>query len=361
MSIMATSIVTSLGSIAAAQDIDPKNAPSWEFMQQAMPGVPYSLLAAACTEGTLMIYNGTWSDAQKTQIAAFSKRFPCIKVQNRELPTDERRERFLVETRGGRNVADIVQDTDPGILDQQTGDGLLLNYTISNDASFEDSVKKKGYWYPLRILLTANAWNSNNVTDKDAAVLAKWDGILDPKFKGRIGVVLPAVGFPSTLYPFYGVYKLYGEDFMKKFAALKPRNFSNANTLAGALASGDVDVGLVMSETGLIPIQVQGAPVKWFVPEPGLGQPTGQAINAKAPHPNAAKLYQEYAFTTEGYGAWNKLGGAPARIGFKDTRDVAGQDWYVYPKTFFKVDPADMTANAADFVKSINGWFGVNK
>jgi ABC-type Fe3+ transport system substrate-binding protein len=344
---------------AIAQTVRPDLAPSWTYMQKAMPGVPYQLLEAACAEGALMIYNGTWSDAQKNQVEEFNKHFPCVKARNFELGTSERRERFISEAKAGRNVVDIVQDTDPTVLNQQADEGLLANYKITTDASFLDTQKKSGFWYPLRLALVANAWNTDNVKDADAKLLARWEGINDPRFKGRIGVVVPSGNGGASLYPFYAIYKMYGEEFMKKFAAQKPRNFGNANTIATALASGDVDVALMVSETGLNALYVSGAPIQWTLPEPGVGTATGQAINAAAPHPNAARLYQEYAFSDDGYGVWNKIGGAPAKVGFKDTRDVAKEKWYVYPKKFFPVDENTLLKEKDDFVKMNNAWFGI--
>ena len=60
----------------AQHAVDPKLADAWKFMQANMPGVPYKLLEEACKDGTLTIYNGTWGDAQRSQVEAFKKRFP---------------------------------------------------------------------------------------------------------------------------------------------------------------------------------------------------------------------------------------------------------------------------------------------
>lgn len=347
---------------ASAQTVAPELAAPWAFMQKAMPGVPYEMLVGACAEGKLMVYNGTWTDAQKAQIAAFRKRFPCIDAENFELPTSERRERFMTETKAGRYVTDIVQDTDPGVLDAQAREGYLAVYKITADTRFADSVKNSGYWYPLRVALAGNAWNIDGVTDEERKLLSTWEGITDPRFKGRVGISISASGAGgATLYPYYALYKLYGADFMQKFAAQEPRNFSGTNTLAGALASGDIDVALAISETGIIPLQATGAPIEWALPSPGLGLATGQGISAHAPHPNAARLYQEYAFSNEGYAVWNKTGGAPAMTGFKDTRDVAQQDWYKLPTSFATVDPRQMNSEKQDFLAKNNVWFKLSQ
>lgn len=334
---------------------DPKLAASWAFMQKEMPGVPASLLEAACKEGTVMVYYGTWASAQEDQIKAFEKLFPCVKVEKFTADTGQRRERWLAETRAGRNIADIVQDTDPGFLDKQVKDGTLLSYKISNDAAFADGTKSTGYWYPLRAALVGIAWNTDLVTDAEAEKLKDWKGIIDPIWKGRAAVVDPSAGGVAFL-PWYIWTKEFGPDFLKKIGALNPRVIAAVVPAGAALAAGDISVIFNASETGLLPLLAKGAPIRWSLPEPGIGPMTGQAIPAKAPHPNAAKLYQEYAFTVDGYTHWQKRGGAPARIGFKDQRAVAKQPWYKVPDKFFAYD----TKDASDQLKPIIAEFRKN-
>jgi ABC-type Fe3+ transport system substrate-binding protein len=330
-----------LNAPAGSQTIDPAHAKAWDFMQQAMQGVPYDILKGACSEGTLTIYHGTWSDAQAAQIDAFRKRFPCVQVRPFELGTAARRERFLAETRANRFINDIVQDTDPGSLDELVDDGLIMNYVLSSDALYADAVKRKGYWYPLRIGISTNVWNTNLVSDEDAKVLYDWKGGVDPKWKGKVGIVEPTSG-GAIFLPWYFWVKTYGPEFIRDLAKLEPRIF-NLNQVGAALASGDIAVGIGISETPLTTMWLAGAPIKWSMPEPGVGPVTGQGIAAKAPHPNAAKLYHEYAFSAEGYEVWQVLGGPPARIDYSDKRKVASEPWFKYPKVWFQYDTRDAT------------------
>ena len=93
---LAGSALVALALPAKAQTIDPALAASWKFVQEQMPGVPYSLVKAACDEGALMLYHGTWSDAQKAQVAQFKARFPCIKnLQMFDFNAGPLRQRFL--------------------------------------------------------------------------------------------------------------------------------------------------------------------------------------------------------------------------------------------------------------------------
>ena len=325
-----------------AQTVDPKLAESWSFVQQAMPNVPYSLLEGACREGQVMIYHGTWADAQDAQIAGFLKRFPCVKVSKFSSTMGELRERFVSEARANRDVADIMQDSDTGSFDVEDKQGMLMHYTISNDKELPDAAKHSGLWYSLRVALVGVAWNTDLVSDADAAILSEWKGLIDPRWNNRGVVVSPEGGV--AFLPWFAWDTLYGEDFLKKIGALHPRVAHGINNAAASLASGDVSVIFNASETGLLPLYLKGAPIRWSLPSPGVGPLTGEAIPARAPHPNAAKLYHEYAFTTEGYSLFQKLGGAPTRLGVKDQRKVAGESWYKIPATLWAYDPAAATA-----------------
>lgn len=345
---------------AVAQDVDPALADSWKFMQETMPGVSYDLLKAACAEGALLIYHGSWVEAQDAQIEGFRQRFPCIKVDKFSSTMGELRERFLSEIRAGRPVADIYQDSDTGTLNNFAEEGLLAEYTISNDDALPEGTKNSGWWYSLRVALVGVAWNTDLVSPDDAAILSDWKGLLDPRWKDRGIVVDPSAGGVAYL-PWFVWYRVYGDDFIKGIGAQNPRIISGINNAAAALASGDVAIIFNASETGLLPLWQKGAPIQWSLPSPGVGPLTGQAIPANAPHPNAARLYDEYAFTEEGYSLWHKLGGAATRTGLKDLRPVAAEPWYHMPAEMFAYDPADATDSTPEIVEKFNTYVGTAK
>lgn len=333
---------TVASSTAYSQTVDPALADSWAFAQKEMPGLPYDLLKNACAEAALMIYSGTWPDATDNVVKHFKERFPCIKdVQTFVTQTGPRRERFLAEVRSNHNIADIIQDTDPGTLESQAKDGLIANYKITNDGAYDDSLKQTGYWYPFRSSTMGIAWNTDAVSDDDAKAFATWKGMLDPRWKGRVGVADPASGGAAYL-PWFLWPKMFDQAFMDGLKKNQPRAFIAVNPTVAALSSGDIDVYFGADDASLSPAWASGAPIKWVLPEPAISTPTGQAISATAPHPNAARLYQEYAFTEEGYGAWQSIGGGPSvRKGFADQRDVAKEGWYKTPTKFVEYDPAD--------------------
>ena len=349
-----------MSAAAVAQDIDPQLKDGWDWMQKNMPGVPYQLLVDACKEGDVMLYHGTWVDAQQAQIAGFSQHFPCIKVETYSDSISVMRQRYMSEETAGRHVADIVQDSDTSSLDDDNKAGLLMNYKISNDDKFADANKSVGIWYPIRVALVGIAWNTDNVSDEDAKILETWQGATDPRWANRAAMSDP--GSKGVAYQhLWAWYKMYGEDFLQKIGAQHPRIIAGANNSISSLASGDVDVVLNASETGLLPLFDKGAPIRWSLPSPGVGPLSAEAISKGAPHPNAAKLYQEYAFTQEGYGLWTRLGGAPATTAYPDTRDVAKESWYKLPDSLFTIDPVQSSADFDKLIADFNKYVGTSR
>jgi len=342
---------------AFAQDVDPALADAWTYMQQAMPGVPYELLRDACAEGALLIYHGSWVEAQDAQVQGFNEHFPCIEVRKLSATMGELRERFLSEVRAGRGNADIYQDSDTGTLNNMAQEGILAQYAITSEDAFAEGNKNSGWWYPLRVALVGVAWNTDLVSEEEAAVLSNWEGLLDPRWKDRGIVVDPSAGGVAYL-PWYVWDRVYGDDFIKGIGEQNPRVIQGINNAAASLASGDVAIIFNASETGLLPIWERGAPVQWSLPSPGVGPLTAQAIPANAPHPNAARLYQEYAFSEDGYRLWHQLGGASVRIGMEDTRQVASETWYKVPDELFAYDPADATNSTPEIVDKFRQYVG---
>jgi ABC-type Fe3+ transport system substrate-binding protein len=309
-----------------------------------LPGLDASLLEEACAEGRLVIYHGAWPQAQEAQIAAFTEAFPCIEVETFSAGVGELRERLLSEQRAGRKYADIYQDTDTATLDKMAEQDLVAEYRVQGDDLFGEGEKGEGTWYPLRRAYIGIAWNADIVSDAEAEVLTTWKGIAETSWQDRAIVVDPTAGGVGYL-PMYYLHSEFGPELYEAVGKNNPRIVTGINNAVASLASGDVAIIFNASETGLLPMYEKGAPIRWTIPEPAIGPITGQVVLANAAHPAAARLYQEFAFSKEGYGAWQQFGGAPVNANFEDLRQVALEPWYSIPENQFIYKQAD--ANAA--------------
>ena len=144
----------------------------------------------------------------------------------------------------------------------------------------------------------------------------------------------------TTQLPYYMFDKEYGPGFMQKLAALKPTVFNAINPLADRLGTGEFSLGLaVTADTAIATQWLRGAPVRWTFPEPGLAVPYYIGLPAKAPHPNAAKLFEAWSLSPEGQRIWvANTGLAPVDKGIQDDRKFAHEPWYKLPSSYYAVD-----------------------
>ncbi|WP_269811178.1 ABC transporter substrate-binding protein [Kineosporia sp. NBRC 101677] len=151
--------------------------------------------------------------------------------------------------------------------------------------------------------------------------IASLDDLLDPKFKNSValngdptqagaafsGVAMAALGNGGSADDVSKGVDFFGE--LKKAG-----NFVPVQASPATIKSGETPV--VFDWDYLNAAQVSENPNwKVVVPEGAvLGSYYNQAINKDAPHPAAARLWQEFLFSDEGQNLWLKGGARPVRM-----------------------------------------------
>ena len=100
----------------------------------------------------------------------------------------------------------------------------------------------------------------------------------------------------------YLLRQIYGNDFWKEFAKQRPRAFDSRVQLFDRLAKGDDDMTRARRVFGLRALQAEAAPTSSSsAPPEGLAA-TPLIVGAvnKAPHPEAAKLFVDWAMSPRG-------------------------------------------------------------
>jgi len=103
------------------------------------------------------------------------------------------------------------------------------------------------------------------------------------------------------------VHELYGPDFLAKFGANRPKLYASTNAMSQAIVSGEIDVGLTNS-FGVIQMADTGAPIAGAIPKHTVLFGGNIAVFAKAPRPNAARLFCDFACSAEGQTVINVAG-----------------------------------------------------
>jgi iron(III) transport system substrate-binding protein len=124
----------------------------------------------------------------------------------------------------------------------------------------------------------------------------------------------------------------YGDEFMRKLAANKPDIYASKAPLFERLAAGEYAIMDQGSAGTLSEQYLKGAPIRWAYPAPTPVAMTAQCISKNAPHPNSARLFQEWSTSAEGQMEWLKYSISTAtRPDVVDPRKAANADWYKEP------------------------------
>lgn len=311
------------------------------------------LLKAARGEGTLTYYHNSDIDTTATWTAAFT-RATGVATRNMRLPSYPLYDRWLNEERVGRHLADLIQITDPTLLSAAAKQGFIASYTPAGGAQIDPSLKEEGIWYALTLDYMGIGYNANKVTPVEEKLIHDlgWDSLADPRWKGRFGTATPASGGSSYAFCYMFLDALkdrYGEAWFRKLAANAPDIYASKAPLFERLAAGEYAIMDQGSQGTLTDLYLKGAPVRWVFPTPTPVSPTVQSISAKAPHPNAARLFQEWAVTGAAESLWLSLVAAGASRGDvadprkRERKDWFGEAWFAEPTELYDAylkDPA---------------------
>jgi ABC-type Fe3+ transport system substrate-binding protein len=140
--------------------------------------------------------------------------------------------------------------------------------------------------------------------------------LLNPKWAGKIGYLDPrTAGAGASMWSF--LWKLKGEDYLKKLAGQKLLLGRDQRVLAENLARGKIALVVGLSYYSILPFAKAGLPVK-SIPIPRdesyvSGGSGNVAIIKGAPHPNAAKVFLNWFLGQEGQEIYSQAMGQGTR------------------------------------------------
>jgi iron(III) transport system substrate-binding protein len=148
---------------------------------------------------------------------------------------------------------------------------------------------------------TEGFWHNTQLSK--AQDFGSFDDLLDPKWKGKIGLSDPRVaGSGLSVWSF--LWQIKGEEYLKKLALQELFVSQNLRQIAEALAKGRLAVALGIGFAQIEPFMKAGLPVK-DLPEPREGLPSSNGygtlgIVKNPPHPNATKVFVNWLLSKEG-------------------------------------------------------------
>jgi len=268
-----------------------------------------TLIEGAKKEGSLVLYTSmTVEQAQKLN-DAFRVKYPFLQVQMFRAVGERLLTKIMTETQAGRFDFDVVQsaETQAYFLKKRN---LLAKYLSPElktlQKGFFDS---DGFWAAIYMMPNVIAYNTRMV--KRSEVPVSDEDLLNPKWRGKIGM--------DHTKPEWFSWKLkrLGQDkglaYMKRLGAQEFKLYSGLTIITGLLAAGEFPLVLNTYIHNAEDAKRKGAPVDWVAQDPVFTkfQPIGVA--AKAPHPNAAKLFVDFMLSEEGQRIIASFGRVPTR------------------------------------------------
>lgn len=283
----------------------------------------------AKVEGVLNWYASTNRDNAKPVLDAFAKKFPGIKVEHLRAGGEEIVQRAIAEAKAGRDTADAFE-TGSNLLYYAVEAGVLKKHDWPAYQRLEGARAPDGTWMGSRYILYGVMVNSDRVKKEEYP--RTWEDLLAPRWSGgKIAVEETNDTWALSLIKSMGRDKAL--DYMRKLKAQQTVATNGNTQTAQQLAAGEFDAFAGAFAHSVISLKYdKKAPVDWASIEPIFIAPHGLGIAAKAPHPNAAQLFAEFAASDEGQKSYAAAGTTPASANVRPEQpelQIAGKQTFV--------------------------------
>jgi iron(III) transport system substrate-binding protein len=257
------------------------------------------LIEAAKKEGSVSLYTSASTGPSNAIAEAFRKKYG-INVSVYRAGSADVATRVKAEESAGRTQADALIIEEPALSVLAP---FLADYDSPERKAIDPAYRLSNSTL-IRMYMSQLGWNTNVV--KGAAAPSDWKDLLDPKWKGRFGSLDPHVT-ATTLAWQVMVEKLYGPSFLPAFGANRPKLYASTNAMSQAIVSGEIDLGITNS-FGVIQMADTGAPIAGVIPKNTVLFGGNIAVFSKAPRPNGARLFCDFACSAEGQTIINVAG-----------------------------------------------------
>jgi len=272
-------------------------------------GITPALLAAATKEGELSWYTSADLQLAEKVGKSFEQKFSGIRVRVERAGGERIFARVAQEYASGLRIADAVSTGDAAQFLAWKRGGLLAPYVPEDVAKYisAEHRDRDGFYATVRSSLCVIAYNTNLVKREDAP--RGFVDLLDPKWKGKIVKAHP--GYSGTVMTStYQMVRELGWQYLEKLAQQQLLQIQSATDTPKKIVLGERSVMADGNESNVFLLKEEGKPIEVVYAiegTPSIVQPS--AVFVAAPHPNAARLFQNYLFSVEGQELFVNLGG----------------------------------------------------
>ena len=277
----------------------PEPAPAGTIADIAVyegPDREQRLLDGARREGELAVYTSAQSNDLGAVVEAFEKKYG-IKATVWRAGSEAVLNRALQESRAGRHTVDVIETNGPELESLAREQILQLVKSPHHSDLIGPAIRPHGEWVGTRLNVFVQAYNTKLVRKDDLP--KSWEDLLDPKWKGKLGIEQEDSDWLA------GIYGEIGEDRAQKvFRQIVNTNGMSVRKghtlLTQLVVSGEVPLALTVYNYKAEQLRSEGAPIDWFTIGNAIARPNGVGVVRNAPHPHAALLFYDFELSPEG-------------------------------------------------------------
>ena len=254
------------------------------------------LIDGAKREGELTIYTSAQTSDLGPVVEAFEEKYG-INATSWRAGSEAVLNRTLQENRAGRYTVDVVETNGPELESLHREELLRLVKSPHHADLIAPAIRPHGEWVGTRLNVFVQAYNTNLV--KKEELPETWEDLLDPKWKGRLGIEAEDSDWLAGVFGAIGEER--GRELFENIVATNGMSTRKGHTLLTQLVvSGEVPLALTVYNYKAEQLRAEGAPIDWFTIGDAIARPNGVGVVRTAPHPHAAALYYDFELSEEG-------------------------------------------------------------
>ena len=370
--LLALVMLLSLLAGCGSSDAPASDSPASEPPAQSDAGAPESeppaadpmqeLIDAAKAEGELVVY-GSCEEEYLSAACENFERLYGIKTTYQRLSTGEVQAK--IEEENGNPSADVWfgGTTDP--YNVVAAEGLLEPYAAVNASHLMGDQYKDadGNWYGIYKGILGFMVNKDSLADKGLEAPQDWDDLLKPEYEGLIWLSNYNTAGTAKLVINTMIQK-YGHDEGIQYLVDLDKNIE-VYTKSGSgpsknVGTGECVVGIGFLHDGITQIVDNGYEnIELVIPSSGTSFEIGAtAIFKGAKHPNAAKLWIEYALSPDCVNQAKDFGSYQFLVIDNAEQPQQAADFGLDPNNVMDYDFEDAKNNITTYIEEVMNALG---
>jgi len=294
-----------------------------------------NLVREAKKEGTVVWYAAMNREDLRQFTSGFEAEYPFLKVEVLTSGPQSLLNRILTEYRAGKYNYDILNIRSSALYMLKKASAAMRYDTPNRRALRAGFYDKEGYLNGLWASLLVYLFNTHQVSRAQAPKAV--EDLLQPKWKGKLGMDKDADDWLAAVMDFYGDDK--GKQLARALGAQNLQIRTGRSLVSQLVAAGEFPVQIDAHHHEAVTLRKAGAPIDYVFPEPFIPVKAVSALvlSSRPPHPHSAALLVDFMLSKKGQGiayrqgrwpAYKELAsGGPDDVGNRKTLIPDGDKW----------------------------------